>query len=259
MDKQQNSALPKKYKKEFSHSYTLGPFPTFELLSACPRHALHVYIHEKFHQREKLEALCALHSIPVSLSPKALERIANKEICYAAGVFQKFQTALSPAAPHVVLVNPADMGNLGTILRTVLGFGIKDIAIIEPAADLFNPKVVRASMGAIFRLRCTLFSSFADYLAAYGENRKLFPFMLDSAYALTPESCPGAESYSLIFGNEATGLPPEFQQYGQSLFIAQTPEVDSLNLSVAVGVGVFLFTQKNPVPESFPGNHSSTT
>lgn len=245
--------LPKKYKKEFQHSYTLGPFPTFELLRACPQHALGVYLHETFHQREKLEALCAEKGVPISLSAKALSKISNKEICYAAGVFEKFSVSLSETAPHIVLVNPADMGNLGTILRTVLGFGIRDIAIIEPAADLFSPKVVRASMGAMFRLRFSLFSSFSAYLTQYGNERALFPFMLDGAAVLTPESCPQTERYSLIFGNEAAGLPPDFQQYGQTLLIAQTPQVDSLNLSVAVGIGAYLFTQKNPpAPESFP-------
>lgn len=242
------SELPKKYKKEFSHSYALGPFPTFELLEACPAHALAVYIHEKFNQQDKLKAICARENVPVLHWPKALERISDKQICYAAGVFRKYDSVLSHTAPHVVLVSPSDMGNLGTVLRTVLGFGIKDIAVIEPAADLLSPKVIRASMGALFRLRFSLFSSFSEYLAQYGTDRSLFPFMLDGAAVLTPESCPKTETYSLIFGNEATGLPPEFQTFGQTLFIAQTAQVDSLNLSIAVGIGTYLFTQKNPPP-----------
>jgi len=142
-------------------------------------------------------------------------------------------------------VNPSDMGNLGTILRTALSFGIHDIALIEPCADLFNPKTVRASMGALFSLRVELFESFSAYLRAFGHSRDIFPFMLEGAAVLSPEGCPVSDKYALVFGNEATGLPPEFLQYGKSLLIAQSNEVDSLNLSISVAIGAYIFTQKN--------------
>lgn len=238
--------LPKKYKKEFSHSYTLGPFPTFELLQNRPGAVRAVYYSESFREKEKLQALCGGQGVPCLLSERALERISNKEACYAAGVFEKYEQALEQDAPHVVLVNPSDMGNLGTILRTLLGFGIRDLAIVEPAADIWNPKVVRASMGALFHMRFRHFGNFEEYLRVFGENRDIFPFMLDGGTVLTPVSCPESTRYTLVFGNEATGLPPEFQTYGKSLFIDQTPEVDSLNLAVSVAIGAYLFAQRNP-------------
>ena len=69
--------------------------------------------------------------------------------------------------------------------------------------------------------------------------------MLEGGALLTPETCPRSSCYTLVFGNEATGLPPEFRQYGQPLFIAQSPDVDSLNLAVAVAVGAWMFKSKN--------------
>ena len=48
--------------------------------------------------------------------------------------------------------------------------------------------------------------------------------------------------YTLVFGNEASGLPPEFAGYGQSVLIPQSKEIDSLNLSVAVSIGAYSFT-----------------
>ena len=100
-------------------------------------------------------------------------------------------------------------------------------------------------MGAAFRLEVEEFPDFPAYLNAYGQGRDIFPFMLDGGQVLTPESCPLSGCYTLVFGNEATGLPPEYRQYGQSLFIAQSREVDSLNLAVAVAVGVWVFTTRN--------------
>ena len=237
--------LPKKYKKDFSHSYALGPFPTFELLRRRPEQALAVYFRADFHDQEKLQALCAQLGVPCQCSAKALERISQKEVCYAAGTFLKYPGQLDPAAPHAALVQPGDMGNLGTIQRTLLGFGVKNLALIGGGADRWNPKAIRASMGAAFRLEVEEFPDFPAYLNAYGQGRDIFPFMLDGGQVLTPESCPLSGCYTLVFGNEATGLPPEYRQYGQSLFIAQSREVDSLNLAVAVAVGAWVFTTRN--------------
>lgn len=238
--------LPKKYKKEFDHSYTLGPFPTFELLESRPGQARAVYFDESFREKEKLTALCAEKQVPCFCWKRALERISQKEICYAAGEFEKYPGKLRENRPHVALVEPSDMGNLGTIERTLLGFGIRDLAIIgDSAADFWNPKAVRASMGALFRLEVECFPDFPAYLKKYGAGRDIFPFMLDGGTVLTPESCPETELYTLVFGNEASGLPPVFQTYGQSLFIRQSDDVDSLNLAVSVAIGGYLFTQKN--------------
>ncbi len=240
--------LPKKYKKEFGHSYALGPFPTFELLANRPEAARAVYCDETFRDKEKLLSLCRDLGVPCLCWRKALDRISQKEICYAAGEFSKYPGKLRPDRPHAALVNPSDMGNLGTIQRTLLAFGIRDLAVIgSSAADLWHPKAVRASMGALFHLEVEWFESYPAYLERYGRGRENFPFMLDGGLALTPESCPETDCYTLIFGNEASGLPPEFQTYGQSLFIPQTKEVDSLNLAVSVAVGAYVFTQKNGV------------
>lgn len=62
-----------------------------------------------------------------------------------------------------MLHHPSDSGNLGTILRTALGFGLKNIAIIRPAVDSDDPRVVRASMGAAFSLNIRHFDSFEQY------------------------------------------------------------------------------------------------
>lgn len=65
---------------------------------------------------------------------------------------------------HVVLHHISDAGNLGTILRSALGFGYKDIAIIRPATDPFDPHTVRASMGAIFSLRIREYETMDEYM-----------------------------------------------------------------------------------------------
>lgn len=244
----------KSYKKDAEYSYTLGAFPTFELLDAMPEYVEEVIVHSSFTDRDKLEQKCisAGHRIPVTENNKLIAKLSDKENVYVIGVFRKFEQQLDPDKPHVVLVNPGNMGNLGTIIRTACGFGINDMAIIEPAADAFNPKTVRASMGSLFRIRHQSFESFEEYMRLFdcepkaaGQDalrRSIFTFMLNGKKPLTVADCPKPALYSLVFGNEATGLPNEFLDYGTSIIIPQTEFVDSLNLTIAAGIGMYMFS-----------------
>ena len=241
----------KPYKKDFEYSYTLGAFPTFELLSAKSEEVLGIYASSSFTDMDKLRAKCDEKGVAFSINDKLINRLSDKGNVYVAGVFKKYSQTLESTRPHLVLVNPSDMGNLGTIIRTAVGFGIMDLAVIEPAADIFNPKTVRASMGALFRLRVHRFSSFEEYMASdeFGKaagdgKREIFTFMLNGKKQLTVSDCPKPERYSLVFGNEATGLPDCFLNYGTSIIIPQTEYVDSLNLTIAAGIGMYMFTHE---------------
>ena len=232
----------KPYKKEFDYSYALGAFPTVELLKKRPEEALGVYVHSTFTDRGLIEELCRKHNLPVWENDKLIARLSDKENVFVIGVFRKYEDTLAADQPHLMLVNPGNMGNAGTIFRTCLAFGIHDVAIITPGIDRFHPKAVRASMGALFSLRVQCFPDFETYRKQYGaEERKLYSFMLTGKKQLTAENCPKPELFTLIFGNEATGLPEEYADFSESIIIPQSPEVDSLNLTIAVGIGAYLF------------------
>lgn len=141
-----------------------------------------------------------------------------------------------------MLVNPSDMGNLGTIERTMLAFGVRDLAIVEPCADPFNPKAVRASMGALFKLRVHVYPDFESYRQEF-PGRDLFPFMgLDGHEVIEVDRCPHTACWTLIFGNEASGCPPRSKRWGAA-FYPQGPDVDSLNLAVSAAIGLYTFTR----------------
>ena len=80
------------------------------------------------------------------------------------------------------------------------------------------------------------FPSFEAYKEQAG-NRSLYPFMLKGAVPLQELQRDTTETYSLIFGNEATGLPDSFADEGQSVVIRHTDHIDSLNLALATGIG----------------------
>ena len=124
----------KKYAKKMNHSYTFGAFPTIELLKNQPEHVLKVLLHPDMNSETQLEIitdLCNRHNIPTERAAKVVEKLRDKENIFAVGVFEKYTNQLDPTADHIVLVNPSDMGNMGTIIRTSIGFGIENLAIID--------------------------------------------------------------------------------------------------------------------------------
>lgn len=233
----------KRYKKNSDYSYSLGTELTLELLLQRPEEVIIVYIHSRQKENEildRIKGLCQKHKIDVIYSDKIFNIVSDKENCYIIGAFRKYESIINPKSNHVVLVNPSNTGNLGTIIRTSIGFGINDLAIIAPAVDIFDPKTVRASMGALFRLNFQYFESFADYLQSI-EKRAIFPFMLDGARQLDQIEIP--ERYSLVFGSEASGLDAVYQTYGQSILIKHLKTIDSLNLCNAVSIALYQFTK----------------
>ncbi len=231
------------YRRDLDYSYAPGLFPSLECMTKRPELARRLLIAGKGQDSDgvkKLTALAEEKRIRIEMADKALSRISGKENCFAAAVFTKFRDTLRNDLRHVVLHHPGDSGNIGTILRTALGFGMEDIALIRPCADVFDPRTVRASMGSLFRLRLHVYDSFEEYRAEFPE-RPLYPFMLDASVPLgeireIPSAC------SLIFGNEGSGLPGEFAALGQPVRIESSDKVDSLNLAVAAGIGIYYFS-----------------
>ena len=235
----------KPYDSSLPYSYAPGVFPAMELMTNAPGRARRLLLSERAQGEgvEKLRALCREHHVREEVADRALARISGKENCFAAVVFDKWQSDLEAQAPHVVLHHPMDEGNLGTIQRTLLGLGILDLAVIRPAADPFDPRVVRATMGAIFSLRVTQYDSVEAYRAEHPAHA-LYPFMLDGA-KLLDDACRDLRTpYALIFGNEGSGLPASFAALGQPVRIPSNDRVDSLNLSIAAAIGIYGFTQK---------------
>ena len=204
-----------KYEKKGDVSYTLGTTLTFELLLRKPEVAKRIYISEKQKRDEtytKLVALAKKNHVAIIENNQKIFSLSEKENTFVIGEFQKFHTENVPSGNHVILVSPSNMGNLGTIFRS--------------------------TMGAIFSLPFAYFDSFEDYQKVMGE-RHLYPFMLQTAHFL--KETKKEKPYSLIFGNEATGLPDSFLKVGTPIKIEQSSKVDSLNLDNAVSIGIYSF------------------
>lgn len=231
-----------RYKKDLDYSYALGTELTLEALKKRPSDVLNVYVHSKQNDNkiyQEIDYLAKTNNIEIIKSDKAFNIVNAKENCYIMASIKKFSNPIEANKNHVVLVNPSNMGNLGSIIRTMLGFGIYDLAIITPAVDLYDPKVIRATMRAFFLIRFSFYSSFEEYLKDNSDHN-IYPFMLDGKERL--QNVKKQELYSLVFGNEATGLDSSFQQYN-SVYIEQLDTIDSFNLNNAVSIACYEFTK----------------
>jgi TrmH family RNA methyltransferase len=238
----------KRYQKDFDHSYCWGVYPTLELITYQPERVLGVVLHSRGSKNQgvqKIQQICGQRGIEIIANDKLAEKLADKGNTYAIAVFQKYRSLLDPGRDHLVLVNPSSMGNLGTIIRSMRGFGIADLAVIEPAADYFDPQVIRASMGAHFQISLESFSGFSEYRETHASHH-LYTLMTDGKIPL-----PEAEftfPTSLVFGEEAGGLGEGFRGLGTSIRIPQTAAIDSLNLAVAVGICLYQYSLSRSVP-----------
>lgn len=236
----------KRYDKAFNYSYSFGQFPTIELIKSGKAKINALILHEKLVIDEDIKNIITLakdKNAEIITNSKLIESISGKDNCYLVGVFEKYAEQIDNNKNQVVLVNPSDAGNLGTIIRTMLGFGYENLAIIDEvhnSVDIFNPKVIRASMGAVFKIKFEYFKSFEEYEI---KNKSIkFAFCLHTNNGLQNLKIENI-NHSLVFGNEATGLSDKIINQCTGIKILQSKSIDSFNLSIAVGVSLYEFSK----------------
>ena len=230
----------KRYNKKSTYSFCFGASPVVDLLKEKQEKVLKVVFKEKGLEDEDVKKVMEVvkeKNIPFEVNDRIIEKIASKENTYVVGIFEKYECELEKNTNHVVLVSPSNPGNLGTILRTMVAFGFRDIALISPAVDIFQPSIVRSAMGALFFVNFKYFESFEKYKKEF-PSQKIFSFMLDGEKEIG--GVVFEKPFSLVFGNESKGLSSNFKNYGQSINIPQSKNVESLNLSVSVSLALYL-------------------
>ena len=238
----------KRYQKKFDFSYAFGAYPVLDLLKFQKQKVLKILVKKEGLKSDgvaEILDICKRENIPFEENDKLIDRIAFKENTYVVGVFEKYEEALESEKNHIVLVNPSNTGNLGTIIRTMVGFGFKNLAIIKPGVDIFDPMVVRSTMGALFRVHFKYFDSIKGYTEAY-KGHNIYPFMLDGAKNILEVEFK--EPFSFVQGNEGRGLDESYKtmekRKGESIYIPHSDEIDSLNLSVATSIGMWEYSRR---------------
>lgn len=139
----------------------------------------------------------------------------------------------------LILEDTADPGNLGTIMRTAEAAGVTGVIMGKGTVDIFNPKVVRSTMGSIFRLPFTYVDDLKSVIMGLKKEGISF-------YAT---HLKGNESYrdisysnkaGILIGNEARGLSDEIANLADTyVIIPMHGKVESLNAAVAAALMMY--------------------
>lgn len=144
-----------------------------------------------------------------------------------------------PLSLTVVLAGVRDPGNVGTILRTAWAVGVDAVFLGEGTADVYNPKVVRATAGAIFSVpfaRDVSILWLLDELGMRGVRR----VAADPRAAAVYDEIEMSEPCSLVFGNEASGIPQELApSVDERACIPMSGKAESLNVGIAAALFLF--------------------
>lgn len=136
-----------------------------------------------------------------------------------------------------------DPGNLGTILRTADSVGLKQILVSKGTADGYNPKVVRSTMGAIFRVNVIECENLKETLK--GLQNKDYKVMTTSLKAKKSIYEVDYKKKVIVIGNEANGVSKEILNIAdEKVIIPMLGKTESLNASVATGVILYEYVRQ---------------
>lgn len=143
----------------------------------------------------------------------------------------------------VALDDIQDPGNLGTILRTVDSVRLNQILVSKGTADCYNPKVVRSTMGAIFRIKIIECENLEQTLKETQKNN--FRIVVSSLQTKNSLYDINFDKKVIIIGNEANGVEPQIQKIAdEKIKIPMLGKTESLNASVATGVILYEYVRQ---------------
>ncbi len=141
-----------------------------------------------------------------------------------------------------------DPGNLGTMVRTAVAAGATAVAVTEGTADPFQPKVLRATMGAAFRLPVLSLDGSALRVAL--DARAVRVLVADARGPVDYTEAPVAPPVAIVIGNEAVGPDPAWASIGTHVRIPLYGLVESLNAAVAAGVLLYDVARRRHAEDS---------
>ena len=180
---------------------------------------------------------CKHFALSAGLYAKAAYREGTEG---AIGVFQAIEHPLSSLHlkdnPLIAVLESVEKpGNLGAVLRTCDAAGADALIICDPRTDLYNPNLIRASIGAVFTVPtavCTTAQAIT-FLKSKG-IRILTAQLQDSSLYY---DCPMTKGAAIVMGTEATGLSDKWRQAADAhIRIPMLGKLDSLNVSVSAAI-----------------------
>ncbi len=196
-----------RYHFQLPYSYVFGAFGTIELLKNQKEKCLAILIDSSFCKNDAYDQilkLCENTSIEILIDDELIEKIKDKGNIFVIGVFKKYEQSLSHK-PHILLSHINDVGQIGTIIRSMRGFNFENLVLIDCNIDLYDIHLIRSTMGAFFTIHMVSFSSLKNYLANY-PNRNLINVYYGKSNDILKIKESFNDSLSLLFSKNPTHL-----------------------------------------------------
>ena len=173
------------------------------------------------------------------ISASAMEKISDTQTPQGIllVVRQKFSTLEEVITKKIIIVldGVQDPGNVGTILRTAEAFNC-GVILLEGSAELYNPKVVRSSMGAIFYLPIMIMSR-ADFLREMNSRGvEILATAIDKSAEIYYRHDFKKFPVAIVFGSEANGVSKEILDAARKIFIPMSGHAESLNVATSAAI-----------------------
>jgi TrmH family RNA methyltransferase len=209
-----------------------GPRIVAELLAAKNCTVKQVYgLNEWIKENEKQSPSAVIEVTAEELDKISQLKTPNQVIAVAEKIKWKGEPELKNNI-SLLLDTIQDPGNMGTIIRLADWFGVKQIFCSPDCADVYNPKVVQASMGSITRVRLDNILP-GDFLKSH-KNIKAYAATLNGRNITTMEKL---KEGIIIIGNESKGISEEILKAAdERITIPGKGKAESLNAAVAAGI-----------------------
>ena len=141
--------------------------------------------------------------------------------------------------PLIVIAEaPEKPGNIGAILRTADAANVDAVIIADPKGDLFNPNIVRSSVGCLFTNQIA--TGTTDEVIAFLQEKKINFYSATLQNSTSYHTQDYTTPTALVVGTEATGLSQKWRDEAtQNIIIPMQGEIDSMNVSVAAAILIF--------------------
>lgn len=181
----------------------------------------------------------------IEISRDVYQKLAHRQTTEGVMAVAKSKThdlnaiQFNNKAPLVLVAEaPEKPGNIGALLRTADAAGLDAVLIANPKTDLYNPNIIRSSVGCIF----------TNHIAT-GTTSQIIEFLKGHQIHMYCAALQASENYSnqdftkpsaIVVGTEATGLSNDWLSFStKNIIIPMQGEIDSMNVSVAAGILIF--------------------
>ena len=235
-------------KKKYREKYGMFPAEGKRLIEDLAAASLmpHILLYaEDFSDIAFLEKISLMADYTFAVSRSLFGKICETQNDQGIlAVFPVFCSELDRYMPEenallLILNGVSDPGNLGTIIRSGAAAGVSAVLMEEGCVDLYNPKVIRSTMGAVARV--PVFQGLShEKIVSFLRERKVGAYLADMHQAVPYDEMPSDRPVAVVLGNEGNGISEEWRSLGlPGVMIPMTNGVESLNVAMAAGIIAF--------------------